>query len=111
MTNAQKVTTAQLDAAPARFLDQFEELRMELSNEQLIAEAIEINHAGVGKEKTLERYRNHLVHYDHYLTSVHRAIPLDESRPESRKHQRWCDTQQCTCIRGSTAQVVEAQLG
>ncbi|MDX6602870.1 MAG: hypothetical protein QOF13_2072 [Solirubrobacterales bacterium] len=28
---------------------------MELSNEQLIAEAIEINHAGIGKEKTLER--------------------------------------------------------
>jgi integrase len=73
MTNAQKVTTAQLDAAPARFLDQFEELRMELSNEQLIAEAIEINHAGVGKETTLERYRNHLVHYDHYIASVHGA--------------------------------------
>jgi hypothetical protein len=73
MTNAQKVTTAQLDAAPARFLDQFEEPRMELSNEQLIAEAIEIDHAGVGKETTLERYRNHLVHYDHYVASVHGA--------------------------------------
>lgn len=46
---------------------------MELSNEQLIAEAIEINHAGVGKEKTLERYQDHLVHYDHYLASVHGA--------------------------------------
>ncbi len=46
---------------------------MDLSNEQLIAEAIEINHAGVGKEKTLERYRDHLVHYDHYLVSVHHA--------------------------------------
>lgn len=33
------------------FLDRFEELRMELSNEQLIAEAIEINHAGTGKER------------------------------------------------------------
>jgi hypothetical protein len=42
---------AQLDSAPARFLGQCEELRRELSNEQLIAEAIEINHAGIGKDK------------------------------------------------------------
>lgn len=39
--------------APARFLDQFEELRMELSNDQVIAEAVEINHRKVGDEKTL----------------------------------------------------------
>ncbi len=64
---------AQLDSAPARFLDQFEELRVELSNEQLIAEAIEINHAGIGKDKTLERYRDHLIHFSHYLASVHGA--------------------------------------
>jgi len=37
-----------LEAAPARFLDQSKELRMGLSNEQLICEAIECNHAGVG---------------------------------------------------------------
>lgn len=44
---------------------------MKLSNEQLIAEAIEINHVGVGKEKTLERYRTHLVHFAKYLASAH----------------------------------------
>lgn len=36
---------------------------MELSDEQLIAEAIETNHAGVAKERTLDHYRGHLVHY------------------------------------------------
>ena len=45
---------------------------MDLSNEQLIAEAIEINHSGVGKQKTLDRYRDHLVHFSRYLASVHR---------------------------------------
>ena len=35
---------------------------MELSNEQLICEAIECNHAGVGSS-TLERYQDHLVHF------------------------------------------------
>lgn len=40
----------QFDSAPALFLDQFEELGMELSNEQLISEAVEVNHAGIGKE-------------------------------------------------------------
>src|SRR5215218_11276740 len=59
-----------LDPAPARFLDQSEELRMGLSNEQLIREAIECNHAGVGAT-TLERYRDHLVHFAQYLASVH----------------------------------------
>lgn len=42
---------------------------MELSDQQLIAEAIEANHAGVGKERTLDRYRGHLVHYSQYLAS------------------------------------------
>src|SRR5918996_1136329 len=31
---------ARLDAAPGRFLDLFEELRMDLSNEQVIAEVV-----------------------------------------------------------------------
>jgi hypothetical protein len=61
-----------LAAAPARFLDQSEELRMDLSNEQLICEAVECNHAGVGGS-TLERYRDHLVHFAHYLASVHKS--------------------------------------
>lgn len=43
---------------------------MELSDQQLIAEAIETNHAGVGKDRTLDRYRDHLVHYSQYLASV-----------------------------------------
>jgi integrase len=71
MSTTQDTVTAQLDSAPARFLDQFEELRMELSDNQLIAEAIEINHAGVSKEKTLERYRDHLEHYSQNLASAH----------------------------------------
>lgn len=44
---------------------------MHLSDEQLIAEATEINHAGIGKTKTLERYEDHLVHYSQYLASAH----------------------------------------
>src|SRR5882757_316190 len=60
-----------LDMAPARILDRFEEQRMNLSDEQLIAEAIEINHGGIGKTKTLDRYQDHLIHFSHYLASVH----------------------------------------
>jgi hypothetical protein len=59
----------QLDSAPALFLDRFEELRMELTNEQLIAEAVEVNHAGIGQESTRERYRDHLVHKRGYTPS------------------------------------------
>jgi hypothetical protein len=40
----------ELEAAPAAFLDHAEELRMGLSNAQLIHEAIECNHAGVGQK-------------------------------------------------------------
>jgi integrase len=43
------------------------------SDEHLIAEAIEVNHAGVGKEKTRDRYADHLLHYSQYLASVHGA--------------------------------------
>jgi hypothetical protein len=32
---------------------------MNLSDKQLIAEAIEINHAQVGREKTREKYKGH----------------------------------------------------
>jgi integrase len=55
---------------------------MHLSDEQLIAEAIEINHAHVGKENTREKYKGHLVHFSRYLASVH-AATLSEAR---RKH-------------------------
>ena len=67
-TTAKEVSD--LEAAPARFLDQSEELRMGLSNEQLICEAVECNHAGVGPP-TLERYRDHLIHFGQYLASAH----------------------------------------
>ena len=43
---------------------------MGLSNEQLICEAVECNHAGVGRP-TLRRYREHLGHFSQYLSSVH----------------------------------------
>ncbi len=45
---------------------------MGLSNEQLICEAVECNHAGVGR-LTVERYRDHLVHFAQYLASVHKS--------------------------------------
>lgn len=45
---------------------------MGLSNEQLIYESIECNHAGVGGS-TLKRYGDHLVHFAQYLASVHRS--------------------------------------
>lgn len=63
--------TSSYDAAPTGFLDQLEEQRMDLSDEKLIAEAIEINHAGVGKDKTLDRYQAHLIHFSQYLASMH----------------------------------------
>jgi integrase len=43
---------------------------MNLSDEQLIAEAIAINHANV-KGKTAARYEDHLVHFSQYLVSAH----------------------------------------
>jgi integrase len=52
------------------FLDQAEELRMGLSNEQLISEAIECNHASIGAN-TIAKYEGHLVHFAHYLASAH----------------------------------------
>ena len=45
---------------------------MDLSNEQLICEAVECNHAGVGSS-TLERYRDHLAHFAQYLASIHKS--------------------------------------
>jgi integrase len=42
---------------------------MTLTDAQLIAEAVEVNHADI-KEKTLERYEDHLVHYSQYLSST-----------------------------------------
>lgn len=57
---------------------------MEMSNEQLIHESIEINHAKVGKDKTLARYRDHLVHYSQYLASAH-GVDFYDAR---KKHVR-----------------------
>ena len=57
-------------SAPAWLLDEFEELRMNLSDDQLTAEAIAINHGDV-KEKTAARYEDHLVHFSQYLASAH----------------------------------------
>ena len=83
---------------------------MELSNEQLIAEAIETNHAGVGKDRTLDRYRDLLVHYSQYLASVfgvtfytakrkhvrmfmnHLAKPGGPQPHDSRLQCAWCKT-------------------
>lgn len=70
MANHRRKQDPDFSSAPARFLDQFEELQMDLSNEQLIAEAIEINHANIN-EKSRERYEDHLVHFSQYLASAH----------------------------------------
>jgi integrase len=61
-----------LTSAPARFLDEAEELRMGLTREQLIREAIDCNHGAVGK-LTLRKYEDHLVHFGQYLASVHQS--------------------------------------
>jgi integrase len=63
-------TLRDLEAAPALFLDQSEELRMGLSDEQLIGEAVECNHASIGPT-TLKKYEGHLVHLSQYLASAH----------------------------------------
>jgi hypothetical protein len=47
---------AEFEEAPARFLDQLEELGMDLSNEDLISAAVKVNHAKI-TGKTLERSR------------------------------------------------------
>lgn len=83
---------------------------MELSDQQLIAEAIETNHTGVAKEKTLDRYRGHLVHYSQYLASAfgvtsyttkrkhvrmfmnHLAKPGGPKPHEARSQCAWCKT-------------------
>lgn len=44
---------------------------MGLSNDQLIAEAILVNHARVGKQATLDEYRRSLGHFSEYLASSH----------------------------------------
>jgi site-specific recombinase XerD len=44
---------------------------MELTDHQLIAEAVLINHASVGKEETREEYRRYLQHFSQYLASAH----------------------------------------
>ncbi len=54
---------------PARLLDLIEEKRMDLTNDQLIAEAIEINHGGVN-DKTRRRYEDHLWHFAQFLAGV-----------------------------------------
>lgn len=46
-------SATRLEEAPARFLDRFEELRMKLSTQQLIDEAIEINYARWARRRRL----------------------------------------------------------
>lgn len=64
---------------------------MELSDQQLIAEAIETNHAGVRKDRTLDRYRDHLVHFSHYLASVFGVSFYAPSRRQTFSDARWRD--------------------
>lgn len=70
-------------AAPALALDVLEADRMKLTNAELIAEAIAINHREVAP-RTLAKYRKHLDHLDEYLSSAH-GVTLLEAK---RKHLR-----------------------
>jgi integrase len=65
------------------FLDQAEELRMGLSNKQLIAEGIECNHAGIGPT-TIRKYEDHLVHFAQYLASAHGSDFYGASKKQVR---------------------------
>jgi hypothetical protein len=65
-------TIRDFETAPALVLDHSEELRMGLSNEQLIGEAVECSHTGIGRT-TLHKYESHLVHFAQYLGSAHRS--------------------------------------
>jgi integrase len=56
---------------------------MGLNNEQLIHEAVECNHAGVGA-KTLKRYREQLVHFGQYLASAHGADFYEANKKQVR---------------------------
>lgn len=58
-------------AAPARGLDHFEDLRLNLSDQDLIHEAVAVDHAQVNNEGTLARYTGHLDHFAVYLASAH----------------------------------------
>jgi len=40
------------------------------TDEAIIAEALETNHAGIGSERTLATYRAHVAHYAQYLASA-----------------------------------------
>lgn len=60
-------------SAPPGFSVNLRSQELKLSNDQLIAEALEINHAGVGRQKTLDRYEDHLVHFSQYLASTQGA--------------------------------------
>lgn len=65
---------------------------MRLTNEELIAEAIAINHREVAP-RTLAKYRRHIEHLDEYLASAHSLTLLDARR----KHLRLFMTHLASC--------------
>src|SRR4051812_43496172 len=56
-----------LSEAPGLALDESELRDMSGTNPQAIEEALAVNHAQISKQKTLDRYRDHLRHFDEYL--------------------------------------------
>ena len=62
----------ELEDAPARFLDEAEELRMGLTDEQLIAAAVECNHAAIGPT-TARALPGPLGPLRQYLASAHHS--------------------------------------
>lgn len=82
---------------------------MSLRRPGLIEEAIAVNHGQVTKPATLERYQDHLAHFDAYLASVHRVSMVGAKRKhvalfmahlekrggenphEARKCCEWCE--------------------
>jgi integrase len=57
--------------APGIALDTAEELRLNLTDHQLIQEAVLVNHKEIKDDKSLKRYEHHLTHFVSYLASAH----------------------------------------
>lgn len=97
-------------SAPGLAVEVAKDQAVNLRNPSLIAEAVAVNHAQIGKAKTLARYADHLEHYDAYLSSAHGTSmvaakrkhvslfmahlekPGGETPDPLRKPCDWCET-------------------
>lgn len=79
---ASTTLSARIKAAPALALDAEQQVldMTELSASHLIEEAVAVNHASITKDKTLDRYRDHLDHFASYLASAQKVTPTTARR-------------------------------